>query len=132
MERLRLGDAARPEGVPDLVDFRAKFACQHPAPPITSSEIAVGGTCSQRRRCPTPNEKGGAGAPPLSGADWLLVNRQTTISEGESVAVQRSRSSGNSESDLVIALETGNMVTRHDRYHSSIDTMMARKLFAAF
>jgi len=26
-------------------------------------------------------KKGSAGAPPLSGADWLLVNRQTTISE---------------------------------------------------
>jgi hypothetical protein len=27
------------------------------------------------------NEKGSAGALPLSGADWLLVNRQTTISD---------------------------------------------------
>lgn len=27
------------------------------------------------------HKKGGAGAPPLSGADWLLVNRQTAISE---------------------------------------------------
>jgi hypothetical protein len=27
-------------------------------------------------------KKNGAGAPFLSGADWLLVNRQTTISEG--------------------------------------------------
>jgi hypothetical protein len=28
------------------------------------------------------SKKNGAGAPFLSGADWLLVNRQTTISEG--------------------------------------------------
>jgi hypothetical protein len=35
---------------------------------------------------PDPNKKGGAGAPPLSGADWLLVNRQTTISEVEIIS----------------------------------------------
>jgi hypothetical protein len=50
-------------------------------------------------------KKDGAGAPSLSGADWLLVNRQTTISEVATIALQRSWSS-NSNIGL---LRSGNM-----------------------
>jgi hypothetical protein len=41
-------------------------------PLVSPSEHGV--FCSNKK-------KDGAGAPSLSGADWLLVNRQTTISE---------------------------------------------------
>jgi len=37
-----------------------------------------------------PTKKGDAGAPPLSGADWLLVNRQTTISDVANMRQQKS------------------------------------------
>jgi hypothetical protein len=86
----RIGDASRPEGVPELIDFRAK------SPAIISSTRR----CSALNEKPASTEKGGAGAPPLSGADWLLVNRQTTISEAIRITADRQPSS-KSDSTLV-------------------------------
>ncbi|MBO6865276.1 MAG: hypothetical protein JJ878_21825 [Alphaproteobacteria bacterium] len=50
--------------------------------------FTIGSLTNRQSRFLSSNSKrkGGAGAPPLSGADWLLVNRQTTISEVVRVA----------------------------------------------
>ena len=82
--------------------IRAEIACEYRALSdieIVSEEAAIHANG-------TPDEKGGAGAPPLSGADWLLVNRQTTISEAGRITADRPPSSGRRYGPTTIHIST--------------------------